>query len=69
MAGVRGPKGIRVPGALFDRCQICVGPIRATVDLVPRPVSKILEDLIFLIEPTADRSSDGVALPRPLIPH
>jgi len=68
MAKMRGPKRFEVPAALFDRWT-CVGPVRATVDPIPRPTSKTLKDPIFLIEPTADGSGDSIALPRPLILH
>ena len=57
-----------VPDALLDRWT-CVGTVRARVDPIPRPTSKTLEDPIFLIEPTAERNSDSIAWPWPLIPH
>jgi hypothetical protein len=64
-----------MPDALFERCRLCAGALRATVDLEPRPASQTLEDPVVPIEPSEDGGSDGMALalalalPRPLIPR
>jgi len=61
-ARARGPNGLKGPDALFDTYTICISPVSATVDQIPRPASKTLAAPIFPIEPAAE----GVAMASPI---